>query len=344
MKIYSLYWCLLLAMSFVTYAQQPPVVSIMQHFELKNTSIRAIEVVKDSTLWFAGSNGRYGRIINDHVQIDSVSHEGRLPHFRSIAFNGKHIFLLSIEDPALLYKIDPTLPLGTTELVYKESHAKVFYDSMRFFDRDHGIAIGDPVENCLSVIQTNDAGEHWSKLSCDVLPEVYEGEAAFAASNTNLALIEDKIWIATGGKKARVFSAERPYDKWTSTETPIVQGDQMTGIFTVAFYDKNLGIIMGGNWNDKKNGSQSKAITHNGGQTWKLTGTADMPGYISCVQFVPGKSGREIMAVSTEGIYFSDDTANTWAKIEDKGYYSLRFADEKTVWLSGNQKIVKIKI
>jgi len=228
--------------------------------------------------------------------------------------------------------------------VYQESHARVFYDSMRFFDRDHGFAIGDPVENCLSVIQTTDAGEHWTKLSCDVLPEVYEGEAAFAASNTNLAFVGDKIWIATGGKRARVFSAEPPYEKWTSSETPIAQGSQMTGIFTIDFYDDNLGIIMGGNWDDKKNGVRSKAITHDGGQTWKLTGTDDIPGFISCVQFVPGKSGREIMAVSTEGIYFSYDAARSWVKIEDKGYYSLRFADEKTIWLSGNQEIVKIKI
>jgi len=344
MKISGFYWCLLLATSFMSHAQQTPVVSILKRFELKNTSIRAIEVVNDSTVWFAGSNGKYGRIINDIVEIDSVRHEGRFPHFRSIAFNGKHIFLLSIEDPALLYKIDPSLPLGNAALVYKESHAKVFYDSMRFLDRDHGMAIGDPVENCLSVIQTTDAGEHWTKLSCDLLPEVHEGEAAFAASNTNLALIGNKIWIATGGKKARVLSAERPYEQWTSTETPIVQGDQMTGIFTIDFYDKNLGIIMGGNWNDKKNGSRSKAISHDGGQTWKLTGTDEVPGFISCVQFVPGKSGKEILAVSTEGIYFSDDMAGTWVKIDNKGYYSLRFADAKTFWCSGDQEIVKIKI
>lgn len=325
-------------------AQNPPTVSILQNFELKKTSIRAIEVLDDSTLWFAGANGRYGRIVNDQLEIDSISHEGRNPSFRSIAYNGKHIFLLSIEDPALLYKIDPSLPLGTQELVYKESNPKVFYDSMTFFDDKNGIAMGDPVENCLSIIKTTDGGAHWTKLNCKDLPVSDEGEAAFAASDTNIAIYEDKVWIATGGKKARVFISDKQLKDWSVFETPIDQGGEMTGIFSIDFYDKNLGIIMGGNWDDKKDGSKSKAITLDGGQTWTLTATDQIPGYISCVQFVPGRSGKHLLAVSTEGVYFSDDTAKTWVKIRDKGYFSLRFTDHNTAWLSVGQEITKIKL
>ena len=340
----TLYCCMLLLINFVLKAQDTPAISHLKHFDLNKTSIRAIEVINDSTLWFAGANGRYGRITNDQLEIDSISHEERFPAFRSIAFNGEHIFLLSIEDPALLYKIDPSLPLGTMELVYKESDPKVFYDSMVFTDNDHGIAMGDPIENCLSIITTTDGGDHWTKLNCENLPDVFEGEAAFAASNTNIAAVGDRVWIATGGKKARVFISEKPFKNWRVAETPMVQGDQMTGTFSIDFYDKNLGIIMGGNWDDKKNGSKSKAITLDGGHTWKLTAEDEIPGYISCVQFVPGKSGNEILAVSTEGIFYSNDMAKTWKKIENQGYYSLRFVADNTVWLSGHQKIAKIKI
>lgn len=340
----TLYCCLLLLTSFVIKAQDTSAITYLQQFDLKKTSIRAIEVLNDSTLWFAGANGRYGKITNDRLEIDSISHENRLPSFRSIAFNGEHVFLLSIEDPALLYKIDPSLPLGNMELVYKESDPKVFYDSMTFVDHDHGIAMGDPIENCLSIIKTTDGGEHWTKLNCEKLPAIYEGEAAFAASNTNIAAVGAHVWIATGGKKARVFKSSKPFKKWQVAETPIVQGGQMTGTFSIDFYDENLGIIMGGNWDDKKNGAQSKAISKDGGQTWLLTADNEIPGYISCVQFVPGKSGKQILAVSTEGIFYSDDMAKTWKKIGDNGYYSLRFADDNTVWLSGHQKIAKLKL
>lgn len=325
-------------------AQNPPTITVLQNFELKNTSIRAIEVIDDSTLWFAGANGRYGRIVNDQLEIDSISHEGRNPSFRSIAYNGKHIFILSIEDPALLYKIDPSLTLGTKELVYKESDPKVFYDSMTFFDHENGIAMGDPVENCLSIIKTTDGGAHWTKLNCKDLPASDEGEAAFAASDTNIATYENKVWIATGGKKARVFISDKQLENWDVFETPIDQGGEMTGIFSIDFYDNNLGIIMGGNWDNKKDGSKSKSISIDGGQTWTLTATDQIPGYISCVQFVPGKSGKQVLAVSTEGVYFSNNTAKTWIKVGDKGYFSLRFIDHKTAWLSVSQEITKVKL
>ncbi len=42
----------------------------------------------------------------------------------------------------------------------------------------------------------------------------------------------------------------------------MVQGGKMTGIFTVDFYDDKNGIIMGGDWEDKKNGKASKAMTN----------------------------------------------------------------------------------
>ena len=342
MKIFPLLLGIIFACCTSMQGQDRPQPVTLKSFTLKS-SIRAIEVLNDSTLWFAGSNGKYGRIMNDRLEIDSISHEGKLPHFRSIAYNGKHIFLLSIESPALLYKIDPKSK-GSVKLVYKETGPKVFYDSMIFLNEQNGIAIGDPVQNCLSILISKDAGEHWTRISCDMLPEIHEGEAAFAASNSNIAAKDGQIWVATGGARARVFKGDQKFENWKVSDTPISQGGQMTGIFSIDFYDENTGIIMGGNWEEKQNTSKSKAITLNGGESWSLAGDKSPPGYISCVRFVPGKSGKHILAVSTEGLYFSQDMAGSWTKIMDKGYYSLRFADPETVWLSANNRIDKIKL
>ena len=290
--------------SLTLMAQQEDSIMFISKFKLPGISIRAIQVTQENTLWFAGSNGRYGRIINDQMEIDSISHEGRLPEFRSIAFNGTSVFLLSIENPALLYKIDPEKPLGSFELVYKENDPKVFYDSLAFFDQYHGIAMGDPTEDCLSVIRTLDGGETWTKLPCKELPKITVGEAAFAASNSNIALFKKKAWLVTGGEKARVFSSENYGSIWNVTETPIIQGGKMTGIFTVDFYDELNGIIMGGDWEDKKNGKASKAITKDGGLSWTLIAQNGLPGYISCVQYLPGEAAKKLLAVSTEGMFF----------------------------------------
>lgn len=339
-KIYVFVFLLSISLT----AQKDYNIGFLSTFKLPGISIRAIEVTQENTLWFAGSNGRYGRIIDEKIEIDSISHEGTYPQFRSIAYNGNYIFLLSIENPALLYKIDPTKPLGQPELVYKESDPKVFYDSLAFFDHDKGLAMGDPTEDCLSIIKTSDGGNTWTKMTCDELPKVTQGEAAFAASNTNIAINAPRAWIATGGSKARVFYSQDYGATWATTETPLVQGEKMTGIFTIDFYDSQKGIIMGGNWEDKKNGEASKAISNDGGLTWNLIGQDALPGYISCVQYLPDGDGNHIMAVSTEGIFYSKDAGLHWKMVEEKGYYSIRFINKETAWLSGHEEITKIKL
>ena len=325
-------------------AQVAVELEFLSEFKLPGTSIRAIEVTQNNTLWFAGNAGKYGRIVDQQLELDSISHEGRYPEFRSIAFNGTYIFLLSIENPALLYRIDPSKPLGTYELVYKESHPKVFYDSITFFDHENGIAMGDPTDDCLSVIKTSDAGKNWTKLSCTSLPKTASGEAAFAASNSNISTFASRAWMVTGGTKARVFISDDHGENWQVSDTPMIQGGKMTGIFSVAFYDEQMGILMGGNWENKKYSEASKAITLNGGKSWKLVAQNQIPGYISCVQYVPHGKGEKIMAVSTEGIFYSEDQAANWHALLNSGFYSLRFVDQHTAWLSGNEKIAKIKI
>lgn len=331
-------------LSFSLTAQQEADITFLSKFKLPGISIRAIEVTQKNTLWFAGSEGRYGRIINEKLEIDSISHQGRFPQFRSIAFNGEFIFLLSIENPALLYKIDPAKPLGQYQLVYKESDPKVFYDSLAFFNKNNGIAMGDPTEDCLSVLKTVNGGDTWTKLPCNELLKVAEGEAAFAASNSNIAIFNKKVWLVTGGAKARVFHSEDYGTTWKVSETPIAQGGKMTGIFTVDFYDEKNGVIMGGNWEDKKNGEASKALTNDSGLTWNLIAQNSLPGYISCVQYLPEEAAQKILAVSTEGMFYSKDSGSSWKQIEERGYYSLRFIDKHTGWVATNEEIAKIKL
>ena len=317
-----------------------------KEFNLSNTSIRAIEIVNDSILWFAGSNGNFGRIKNNHIEIGSSQEfNSKKLHFRSIAFNGENLFFLSIENPAILLKLNPFgKKIGQPKIVYQENHEKVFYDSMRFFNIKEGIAIGDATDNCLSILMTRNAGKSWHKISCQNLPEIYEGEAAFAASNTNIAIIKNTVWVATGGKRSRIFKSTNKGKTWKVYDTPIIQGETMTGAFSVDFYNKNSGIIMGGNWEEKNSFKDTKAATIDGGKTWNLIAKNQTPGYISCVQYIPDTKGKEIMAVSTEGIYYSNNKGISWTKISDKSFYTIKFANKNTAWLSGNNKIAKIKL
>jgi len=126
--------------------------------------------------------------------------------------------------------------------------------------------------------------------------------------------------------------------------TPIIQGKSTTGIYSVAFYNEKQGIICGGDYTDKFGGSANKAITNDGGKNWEAVAKNQAPNYVSCVQYVPNTQGKELFAVSTNGIFYSKDKGLNWDKVSDKGFYSIRFASSNTAWLSGNEVIAKMTL
>jgi photosystem II stability/assembly factor-like uncharacterized protein len=311
-------------------------------FKVPNASIRAIETDGEQGLWFAASNGQYGFIDKEKMLLDSISHEGQVPNFRSLAVNGDHAFLLSIEDPALLFRVGMPPAKRETELVYREDHPDVFYDSMTFLNRKDGVAMGDPTEGCLSILLTRDGGNTWSRIPCSELPETIDGEAGFAASDTNIATRGENIWIAIGGSRSRIWRSTDKGVHWEVFETPLVEGKKMTGIYSLDFSSATEGIIMGGNWERKDDCTRTKALSRDGGVTWELIADKKMPGYISCVQYVPETQGKEIMAVSTEGIYYSGDHGQNWTKLSQEGFFSLRFETRNSAWLSRQNEIVHV--
>jgi len=342
-KRYLSIFCLLTLLSANGQINELKLVFDASH-EIPNTSIRAIETDGESGLWFAGSNGKFGRIIQGTLFLDSIAYEGKKPSFRALAANDTQVYALSIENPALLFRL--ANPGGTeeAELIYREEHNGVFYDSMTFLNKRDGIAMGDPIGECLSILITHDGGNSWSKTPCSQLPKTFEGEAGFAASDTNIATFGDHIWVATGGSRARVLHSADKGERWEVFDTPITQGKSMTGIYSLDFSSAQVGIIMGGNWENKGDTSKTKALSQDGGKTWNLVSEGMLPGYISCVQYVPGTGGQEVMAVSTEGIYHSTDQGRNWKKLSDQGFYSLRFENDKSAWMSRQNEIVHVKL
>ena len=253
---------------------------------------------------------------------------------RSMALVGETVFALSIANPAYLYK--------NSKLVYSESDSDVFYDSMDFWNSLEGIAIGDPTEGCLSILMTRDGGENWYKIPCKQLPKAVNGEAAFAASDTNISIVGDHVWIASGGVASRVFYSSDRGHSWTVFETPIVQGTPTTGMYSIDFYDSKNGFAVGGDYTQPKSNINTIIKTSDGGQTWYAVGDDNNPGYRSCVQYVPNSDAKALIAIGFEGIDYSSDTGASWTSLSDEGFYTFRFLNDSIAFAAGKGRIVQL--
>ncbi len=303
-------------------------------------SIRAIEVI-GSNLAFAGNNGTYGlyNSVNDSWKTNIQKFDTITPEFRAVASTANDFLMLSVANPALLFK---TGNEGKMELVYKEEGENVFYDAMAFWNDNEGLAMGDPTDGCISIIITRNGGKSWSKIDCENLPAAAEGEAAFAASNSNIAIEGDKAWILTGGVKSRVLFSPDKGKSWEVFETPLLQGEPTTGGYSMDFYDEKYGIIVGGDYTNPEGNTGNKAITTDGGRTWKLIAEGNNPAYKSSVRYVPNSQAKQIVATGFNGIDYSKDGGKSWENISNEGFYTLRFANDSVAYAAGKGRVARL--
>jgi len=343
MRFYSVLILLVLLISCTTNRHEPFTEVVIEDVYVDSLSIRAIAPIGQNRVWFAANRGMVGLIDGNTPKLATIRYEDSLLHFRSIVATEEAVFVLSIANPAVLYKIGFNGNDATNiEEVYVEKSENVFYDSMAFWNEKEGIAMGDPTDGCMSIIISRDGGNSWKKLSCDVLPSTEKGEAAFAASNTNIAIVNDKVWIASGGSRARVFHSGDKGVTWEVFETPILQGGAMTGIYSIDFFDESTGVIFGGDWERKDYSEGNKALTTDGGKTWKLLSNGTGPGYRSSVSFVPCTQGEAIVAVGSQGVSYSSDQGKSWADLSTEGFYAIEFVNDSVAFASGQNRISKL--
>ncbi|XMO86862.1 oxidoreductase [Algibacter sp. AS12] len=306
-------------------------------------SIRALEITKDDNVFFLTSNG-YGGVVyysdadekSNVVYPIPMAHDSVNNNFRAFAATNYNGFALSIASPARLYKIKNDEKV----LVYQENHPKAFYDSMEFWNDQEGIAIGDSTDDCLSVIITRDGGNTWKKLSCNDLPKGTENEGAFAASDTNIAIIGNNTWVATTA--SRVYYSPDKGETWRVYNTPIVKAKETEGIYSIDFYDELNGFAIGGDYTKPDNNAANKIRTNDGGKTWQLVAQNQNPGYRSCVQYIPNGNGKELVAVGFKGVDYSNDSGDSWKHLSDEGFYTIRILNDSVAYAAGAGRISKL--
>ncbi len=307
-------------------------------------SIRAIQVGYGK-VWYVGTDSKFGYVnLKEKSDKKQFKLSEKKLQFRTLAQNKQNFYAINIESPAYFFQINKRNL--KSKIVFTDTDATAFYDALKFSSNSFGIAFSDPSENQrLNISQTRNGGTNWINCkNCKDFPYLEKGEAAFAASNTNIASAGKYIWMATGGSKSRIYRMKNKDCNWQVFETPFIQGTSSQGIYSIDFYDKDFGIAVGGDYTKQSDNVNNIATTNDGGETWQIQASGQNAGYMTCVKFRPETKGKEIVAVGDQHISFSSDYGKTWTKISgEKNLYACEWLNHDTLILAGKDKIVRIR-
>ena len=296
--------------------------------------LRGVSAVSDRIAWASGADSTVLRTTDGGATWKKLVVTTDKLDFRDIdAIDGNIAYVLSIGNgPAS--RIYKTTDAGATwTLQFKNEDPKAFYDAMSFWDRNHGIVIGDSIDGQFCIMTTENGGRTWVRVPASALPPALENEGAFAASGTNIALFgKTHAWIGTGaGAKARVLFTTDRGRTWSIAETPL-NASASAGIFSLAFRDALNGVVVGGDYRKENEAVDNLAVTSDGGLTWTLV--RGLSGFRSVVAYVPGATRRTapaLVAVGPTGTDFSTDDGRTWSAIEGPGFDTLSFAPGRPI-------------
>lgn len=297
------------------------------------TSFRGLDTYKNDVIWVSGSKGTVGYSDNNGQNwtwVNPVGYENY--DFRDIAiFSKKEAVIVSAGSPAVVLR---TTDAGKTWTeVYKDNRPDIFLDAMDFNGKN-GYILGDPIDGSFQMLKSTDKGKTWTDVSNNFILFADEGEAAFAASGSNIQVFKDFVYIGTGGMFSGFFYYSPKKLKIDKYECPIWYGDPSAGIFAIDFINENTGVVVGGNYQKDKDNRNNVLLTYDGGKNWVKPETPVL-GFRSDVMYL---TKNILLATGTSGTDISYDGGKNWKNISTDSFNTLgKSANGKTVYLTGSK-------
>lgn len=292
----------------------------------KGLGIRGMSVVDGTTAWLGLSQGKFARTLDAGTTWQRADVPGYpFLDFRSVkAFDQETAVIASAGQPAVILK---TRDGGFSwKEVFVDRTGTAFLDCLAFWDKAEGLALGDPDGKGCYLLCTVDGGDNWNRIAPAMLPEMKDGEAFFAASNTCLTTFgKDGVCFISGGSVSRVFWSEDRGSTWAVTDTPLLSGASSQGGFSIAVHGGIQACVVGGDYAQDQVNSRTVAYTRDGNRNWLLAEVFPQGGYSSCVAYVPGTGGLVLIATGTRGTHLSRDGGSTWQQVDTEPFHVLGF-------------------
>jgi photosystem II stability/assembly factor-like uncharacterized protein len=303
-------------------------------------NLRGVSAVSPQVAWASGTHGTYLRTTDaGRTWLSAQVPDATTLDFRGVvAFSTNEAFLMS-SGPGDQSRIYHTTDAGQHwQLQFTNSNPKAFFDSIAFWDHTHGIVLGDPIPDesgqpKFQLLMTSD-GQTWTPIPPSQLPPALEGESAFAASNTCLAILPHIVILSGDTNSAKQSSCRSRRTPCTAPSSAATPGASTTD--PAGSPDPNIWFATGG---------RVARVFHSPdlGRTWHVFNTPithgpDSAGIFSIAFRDPlhgAIAGGDYKHPEQDGpnLAFTNDGGRTWtvSQIFPQSYYSAVTYDHKSL-------------
>lgn len=243
-----------------------------------------------------------------------------ITEIRDIEKSGNALLAMHSGDDGKLFRINSD---GGVKMIALPEWKGVFLDGLDV-EGNRGFLMGDPVDGKFSLFHSSDAGLTWARCEGEIA--AVEGEAGFAASGTNVQILNDSTYLfVTGGWKSRFFKTTDHGKNWSEVVLPYYPGES-SGAYSVCFANDRTGVVVGGDYKDVNLGNNSSFYTTDGGISW-YNSLKNPRGYRSCVFYAQGV----FYTCGSNGIDCSLDNGKTWIPFADGNFFALCATDTQLI-------------
>jgi photosystem II stability/assembly factor-like uncharacterized protein len=295
------------------------------NFPRADVSLRAIAATGPTAFQVSGSKGTYAVTVDAGRTWRQVAVPGGdALDFRGLAAPapGTAILTSAGDGPSGQARIYRTGDGGATwSPVFETRLPGAFLDGVAFWNRDHGLAFGDPIDGRWFLLGTTDGGRSWTRIE-QLQPPLLSGEAAFAASNSALFLgSKSQTWIVSGGAAhGRAFHSGDGGRTWGVAETPIA-GGPTGGVFGGLALGGRRAVIVGGDHKDELRAAPNIALAV--GDGWTLAAQAAPAGLLEGVGRL---DAHTLLAVGPRGTSISHDSGRSWRQVDSEAFHAIACA------------------
>jgi len=194
----------------------------------------------------------------------------------------------------------------------------VYVSIIHFWDDDHGIIWGDPIDSLYSIFTTSDGGIYWEQVSAENMPRAIDNDEWTIAGN--IGVNGDNIWFDTWYN--RVFYSSDRGHTWTVWDNPSVDH---FGLDVKADEDNFLYYILSLGSTDEES-TFELFRRHPDESAWTNLTPTDNSKYISGFSHVPGTNTLVSNLINETRVSY--DHGDSWTSIDidttfRRGYLSF---------------------